>query len=80
MMHDEISQRVAWLERKMVRVLWGLISLTSAGVGWLVATVTVAEHGWAWTGLFIATWLAVGFIIQRHEFKGAPPHIKFIEP
>jgi hypothetical protein len=30
MMHDdEISLRVAWLERKMVRVLWLLISGTS---------------------------------------------------
>ena len=39
-MQDEVNSlkdRVAWLERKMVRVLWLLVSMTSALVGFVVA-------------------------------------------
>ena len=30
---DQLNERVAWLERKMVRVLWLLVSIISAFAG-----------------------------------------------
>ena len=66
---NELSERVAWLERKMVRVLWALISCTSAFLGWVAANALVGEQsGLAWGMLFLGTWLTVGFILQRIEF------------
>jgi hypothetical protein len=79
MTQDEISQRVAWLERKMVRVLWLLISGSSMLLGWVMASAT-GEHGWTWGAVFIVTWLTTGFIVQRIEFRGAPSHIEFLDP
>jgi hypothetical protein len=78
---NELSERVAWLERKMVRVLWALISSASALLGWIVANALAGEQrGWAWGTLFLGIWLTAGFILQRIEFKGAPSHIEFIDP
>ena len=34
---NQLDDRVAWLERKMVRVLWLLVSVTSAFAGFVVA-------------------------------------------
>jgi hypothetical protein len=50
------------------------------GVGWLVANFTIGEHDLAWFGVFVATWLITGLILQRSEFKAAPSSIRFIDP
>lgn len=36
--------------------------------------------GWPSILVAIGIWLAVGLILQRQEFKGAPKHIQFIDP
>jgi ABC-type Mn2+/Zn2+ transport system permease subunit len=76
----ELNKRVAWLERKMVRVLWALISISSAFVGFMVAYNIDSSFGWPSIVLAIGIWLVLAFVVQRQEFKGAPRHIEFIDP
>ena len=83
MTHDEVdklSERVAWLERKMVRVLWLLISLTSGSIGFVVAYSIDKSFGWPSLVVGLGVWLVSGMILQKQEFKGAPRHIEFIDP
>jgi hypothetical protein len=77
---DKLNERVVWLERKMVRVLWLLVSITSAFAGFVVAFTIDRSFGSASIVIGIGIWLTVGFILQRQEFKGAPQHIQFIDP
>jgi hypothetical protein len=51
-----LEQRVAWLEREMVRLLWAPL------------------------GIAIAAWGIAGWYLQRHEFRGAPAHVKLMDP
>jgi drug/metabolite transporter superfamily protein YnfA len=76
----QIYERVAWLERKMVRLLWLAISGSSAFLGWVVANVIVPDKGWLWAAVFGGIWLTASLIIQRMELKGAPTHVEFIDP
>jgi hypothetical protein len=83
MMQDEVEnlkERVAWLERKMVRVLWLLVSVTSAFAGFVVAYSIDNSLGWPSAVIGIGTWITLAFVLQRQEFKGAPMHIEFIDP
>jgi hypothetical protein len=83
MTQDEVkslNERIAWLERKMVRVLWLLVSVTSAFAGLFIAYVLDTSLGWPSIGVGIVTWLTLAFFLQRQEFKGAPQHIEFIDP
>jgi hypothetical protein len=75
-----IVARVAWLERKMVRMLWLMITMTSAFCGFVVAYSIDKSFGWPSLVVAIGVWLMLGFILQRQEFKGAPKHIEFIDP
>jgi hypothetical protein len=77
---DELNERVAWLERKMVRVLWLLVSVTSAFAGFVVAYIIDGSFGWPSILVAIGIWIVAGFMLQRQEFKGAPKHIQFIDP
>ncbi|WP_424632137.1 hypothetical protein [Bradyrhizobium sp. SYSU BS000235] len=77
---DELTERVAWLERKMVRILWLLISVTSALVGLMVAYVVDNSFGWLSVLVAVVIWLTAGLILQRQEFKGAPKQVQFIDP
>jgi hypothetical protein len=77
---DSLNERVAWLERKMVRVLWLLVSITSGFVGFIVAYNIDKSFGWPSVVLAIGIWLTAGIILQKHEFKGSPKHIEFIDP
>jgi hypothetical protein len=77
---DRLNERVAWLERKMVRVLWLLVSATSAGVAGVVTYNIDKSFGWPSVLVGVGIWLALGLILQRMEFKGAPAHIQFIDP
>ncbi len=76
----KLDERVAWLERKMVRVLWLLVSITSAFAGFVVAYTVDKSFGWPSIVLAIGVWFTVGIVLQKHEFKGAPKHIEFIDP
>ena len=77
----EIKQRIEWLERKMVQVLWGMVSLVSAGVGVAISVITVdAEHVLLRIAVWLVSWLLIGWFLQRNVFKGAPAHIRFIDP
>ena len=77
---DKLYERVAWLERKMVRVLWLLVSVTSAFAGFVVAYNIDKSLGWPSIIVAVGIWITIGFIVQRQEFKGAPKHIEFIDP
>ena len=77
---DKLNERVAWLERKKVRVLWLLVSVTSAFAGFVVAYTIDKSYGWPSIVVGIGIWLTLGVIISRQEFRGAPRHIEFIDP
>jgi hypothetical protein len=77
---NRLNERVAWLERKMVRVLWLLVSVTSAFAGFVVAYTIDKSYGWPSIGVGIGIWLTLGVIISRQEFRDAPRHIEFIDP
>ncbi|MGJ4929081.1 hypothetical protein ACQR1I_04705 [Bradyrhizobium sp. HKCCYLS2038] len=76
---SDLRERVAWLERKMVRVLWLLISATSAFAGIIVAHTIDPSFGLPSIVMGVATWLIAAFIVHRQEFKGSPEHIDFID-
>lgn len=83
-MNDErvlLDQRIAWLEFKMVQLLWGLIGVGSLGAGWLTYFLTV-DHvgGWGAFGFAVVAWTFVGWYLKRIEFRRAPAHIKLIDP
>jgi hypothetical protein len=77
---SDLRERVAWLERKMVRVLWLSIAATSAFAGFLVADAIDHSFGLPSIVISMGTWLIVGFVLHRQEFKGSPKHIEFIDP
>jgi hypothetical protein len=77
---NKLKQRIDWLERKMVRVLWLLVSVTSGAFAFVVASSFKSYLGWASLLLGFGLWIALGLILQRQEFKGAPGHIEFIDP
>jgi hypothetical protein len=75
-----LNKRVDWLERKIVQVLWLLISATSALVGFVASLILVDEqYTWLRIIVFVVTGLVLGWFLQRHTFKGAPDHIRFID-
>ena len=76
----QLNERVAWLERKMVRVLWLLVSVISAFAGFVVAYNIDKSLGWPSIIVAVGIWITLIFIVQRQEFKGAPKHIEFIDP
>jgi hypothetical protein len=84
MTQSEISQlyeRVAWLERKTVRLIYSAISAVSLFAGWIIADAVYGDgYGWPKAVVFFATWIILGIILQRMEFKGAPKHIEYIDP
>ena len=77
---DELNERVTWLERKMVRVLWLLISATSGFLGFIIAYTIDKSLGWPSIFIAVGIWFTAGLILQRQEFKGAPKQIQFIDP
>ena len=75
----ELNKRIAWLERKMVHMLWLLISTVSGSVGMAISIFAVdAQHPWLRIAVFVAVWLALCWFLQRDTFKGAPDHIRFL--
>ena len=83
MTQNEINlyERVAWLDRKMVRTIWGLSTVSSLFVGWVVSRAVFGDsYGWAKAGVFLATWLILNWIMIRMELKGAPKQTPWIVP
>jgi hypothetical protein len=74
---EKLNERAAWLERRMVRVLWLLISATA---GFMVAYTIDKSLGWPSILVAIGIWFIAGLILQRQEFKDAPKQIQFIDP
>ena len=83
-MNDEralLEQRVAWLEREMIRLLYAAMGALSLLAGGLAYGFTVdAVGGWVAFGFAFVAWLIVGWYLHRHEFKGAPAHIRRMDP
>jgi hypothetical protein len=48
--------------------------------GFVVAYIVDKSFGWPSIVIGLGIWLTVGVIGQRQELKGAPEHIKFIDP
>ena len=54
---NQLNDRVAWLERKMVRVLWLLVSVTSAFAAFVVAYTIDKSFGWPSIIVAIEIWI-----------------------
>jgi len=84
MTQDEIKQiyqRIAWLERKMVRVIWALTSAVSLFAGGLVSHAVFGDSPeWVKVGVFVAICFVANWVFIRMELKGAPEHIEYIDP
>jgi hypothetical protein len=81
MTDDSLERRVAWLEWKMVRVLWGAIgglSMLAGIIAYRIAVDTVGE--WGALSIGVVVWLIVGWYLHRTEFRGAPAHVKLMDP
>jgi hypothetical protein len=82
--HEKIEVRIAWLERKVVGLLWGMIGLASMAVGfgaaYFVGELMETRSMWVLTPVGIIAWLVSGWVFQKREFRGAPPHIDYIDP
>jgi hypothetical protein len=83
-MNDEralLEQRIAWLEREMVRLIWAAIGGLGLFAGFLTYKSTVDSLGGLGAfGIAIVAWAIVGWYLHRHEFKGAPAHVKLMDP
>jgi len=80
---EKIEARLYWLEWKMVEVLWALISIVSmvagALVAWFISEIMGNRSLWLLFPVWLFTWMIVGWRLQRQIFRGAPPHIDFID-
>ena len=78
---EQLEQRLAWLEWKMVQILYALIAIVSLGVGIGAYFITkdVFDH---WIAIMVGAvaWMLAGSLLQRMEFKGAPKNIRVIDP
>jgi hypothetical protein len=83
-MNDEramLEQRIAWLEREMVRLLWAAMTALGLLFGGLAYRFTVDSFGGLGAlGFAVVVWLIVGLYLHRHEFRGAPVHVKRMDP
>ncbi len=81
---EKVEARISWLERKIVEVLWLLIGLAALLVGamaaWFVGEAMEMRSMWLHAPVFLVAWGVTGWLLQRRTFRGAPPHIDFIDP
>jgi hypothetical protein len=81
---ETVEARIAWLEWKMVAVLWLLISVTSTlcsgVVAWIAGDIVGSRSLWLEVPVFLFTLALTVWWLQRHTFRGSPPHIDFIDP
>ena len=75
--HEKIEVRIAWLERKVVGLLWGMIGLASMAVGfgaaYFVGELMETRSMRVLAPVGIIAWLVSGWVFQKREFRGAPP-------
>jgi hypothetical protein len=82
-MNDErvsLEQRIAWLEREMVRVLWAAIGGFSLLAGGIAYRFAVDSFGGLGAFGIAVVWVLTGWYLHRHEFGGSPAHIKLMDP
>jgi hypothetical protein len=83
-MQDErvlLEHRIAWLEREMVRLIWTAIGVLSFVTGGLAYAATVNSLGGLGAfGVAVVAWWIMGWYLKRHEFRGAPERIQFMDP
>ena len=84
---EKIEAQIAWLEKKIVEVLWAQIGAGSALVGgfvaWAVRELVGSHLSWAVAAAFVLAWLASAWWLHRYYFRKAPlppPHTDFIGP
>jgi len=65
----QLNERVAWLERKMVRVLWLLVSVISAFAGFVVAYNIDQSLGWPSIIVAVGIWITLGFMFSGKNSK-----------
>jgi len=79
-----MEARTSWLERKMVEVLWSLINLVAISIGaaaaWRVGEAIEMRTAWLYAPVFLVVWGVAVWFLQRRIFRGAPPHIDYIDP
>jgi hypothetical protein len=76
-----LERRVAWLEVAIVRLIWAAIGIASFGAGAIVYAMTVNHVGSLVAfGLGVVVWLMVGWYLHHIEFRGAPEHVKLMDP
>jgi hypothetical protein len=80
---EKTEARILWLERKLVGILWLLISLTSVAVGafaaWFVGEVMEKRTIWLYAPVALVAWVVAGWLLKRSIFRGAPPHIEYLD-
>ena len=65
----------------MVRVLWALMGAVGMLIGGVVYWATVEHFGGLIAfGCAVVAWLAVGLYLRRHHFRGAPKHVRDMDP
>jgi hypothetical protein len=83
-MNDErvlLEHRIAWLEREMVRLLWAAIGGFSLLAGGIAYRLTEDSFGGLGAfGIALVAWVLTGWYLHRHEFRGAPAHVKDMDP
>jgi hypothetical protein len=81
---EKIEIRIAWLERKVVSLLYAVIGLASIAVGggmaWVAGELMETRSMLVLAPVGIVAWFLTGWMLQKREFRGAPPHIDYIDP
>jgi len=82
--NEKLEARISWLERKVVELLWALIGVASMLIGgsaaWFASEIMETRSLWLLAPVFVVAWLVCGWLLERRTFRGAPPHIDFIDP
>lgn len=76
-MDEDLVRRMHWLEKKVVELLWLVVSLSSMLIGFGVGKFT-ATTGLAYWAVVLFTWIWVGLIARRIAFKGVPEHMRWL--
>jgi hypothetical protein len=88
MTEDELRKillRVSWLEGKMVRLVWTLSQIIGGLCAWVVANAVASffdapPYGIIWLSVAILSYFGIGITAANLELRGAPSHVKDIDP
>jgi len=76
---EQIEVRIAWLERKVVEILWAFVSLGSVlatcMVTWMISQLAGNRSLWLLVPVFLVTFVVTAWWGERRAFRGAPPVI-----